>query len=672
MKFKKLIINNFRQFKGKNEIEFSTDDERNITVIYGGITFGKTTLLQAFNWVLYNRVKLQNQNQLLNLELEEEMKPGDSAEVSVELYLEKDDEEDKDGNEYRFTRVQNYSANLEGKVIPTSTFSTVERKINDTWVKINGFEDEVNKILPQDLSTYFFFDGERMDTISKEQRQGSQEVGKSVKAILGLEHFSTAIKHLKGSAGSRVSVISDLRNRLNSTASNNLETYKKSIEEYDDAIANAKRKIEDYDIEVDKLEISRDSKQKIIEENKDTYKKQQEKKELQGKLDRLEENKKRLYSNFYNYFNSYYLDFFYYGLNEKLKKLYESKILNQTSEAVPEMHQKSIDYLIKRGYCLCGEKITENDEHYKALIEEKKKLPPQSIGTSIRTFRKDVERNISEIKANNFKEEIINKFGNIDENAKEINEIKDKIEGLSKDIETNVDVGSLEREVREIEDRIKSLSERKGNEQFSIERNKQEKEKAEKEINKLAQFDEKNKETLMQIDYANHIAEKLEKIYKVREKELIHKLEKEINKYLERIYTGTRKMKITEDYKFKLVYADDDTNDSSESEGLGIVKAIAFMCGLLDVAKSKILEEVDEETMYPLVLDAPLSNIDSVHRRNVMECLPEVASQIIVFTREKKDLEDISEETNKRIKKEYFIDKISEKDSQIVTERSDD
>lgn len=671
MKFKKLIINNLRQFKGVNEIEFSTDSEKNITVIYGGITYGKTTLLQAFNWVLYNQLNLQNPSQLLNLEVEDEMNPGDSTSVSAELYLEKEDNDD-DGNQYRFKRVQNYYTNLDGQVIPTSSFAIVEKKINDTWEKAGTFEDEVNKILPQNLSTYFFFDGERMDVISKEQRKGSQEVGNSVKSILGLEHFNTAIKHLKGSTGSRFSVISELRNKLNSSADNDLEKLKKNIEKYDDDIATAKRRIEEYDIEIDKLETSREAKQKIIADNKDTYKKQQEKNELQQRLDRLESNKERLYQSYSNYFNNYYLDFFYYGLNEKLKKLYESNILNQTSEAVPDMHQKSIEYLINRGYCLCGEKITKNDEHYKALIEEMKKLPPQSIGTSISTFKKDVKRNISEIKAQNFKTEIINRYNIVDENFKEINELKDKIDSLSKEIETNVDVGGLEREVREIENKIKNLSTKKGMEQSLIQQLEESKESDEKKINRLAQFDEKNKEILVQIDYANHIIDILQRNYNIRERELIYRLEKEINKYLQRIYTGNRKMKITSDYKFKLLYDDNDTIDSSESEGLGIVKAISFMCGLLEVAKSKILEEVEEETMYPLVLDAPLSNIDSIHRKNVMKCLPEVASQVIVFTREKKDLEDISEETKEKISKEYFIDKITEKYSKISTERRED
>jgi len=91
------------------------------------------------------------------------------------------------------------------------------------------------------------------------------------------------------------------------------------------------------------------------------------------------------------------------------------------------------------------------------------------------------------------------------------------------------------------------------------------------------------------------------------------------------------------------------------------------MCGLLEVAKTKMNNEEDiiTESEYPLVFDAPLSKIDSIHRRNVMKCLPEVASQVIIFTREKKDLEDILEETRNKIGQEYYINKITEKNSEI-------
>lgn len=53
MIIKSIALNNFRQYKGAQApILFSTDKEKNVTVILGVNTSGKTTLIQAFEWCL--------------------------------------------------------------------------------------------------------------------------------------------------------------------------------------------------------------------------------------------------------------------------------------------------------------------------------------------------------------------------------------------------------------------------------------------------------------------------------------------------------------------------------------------------------------------------------------------------------------------------------------------
>ena len=60
MKIEKIRLYNFMRYKGEMEINFSCDDEKNVTVILGDNTFGKTTIAQAFRWGLYGRVKPTN------------------------------------------------------------------------------------------------------------------------------------------------------------------------------------------------------------------------------------------------------------------------------------------------------------------------------------------------------------------------------------------------------------------------------------------------------------------------------------------------------------------------------------------------------------------------------------------------------------------------------------
>ena len=65
MLIRKLILHNFRQYIGTQEIKFSTDREKNVTVLIGVNTSGKTTLVRAFEWILYNKNDFDDKN-LLN------------------------------------------------------------------------------------------------------------------------------------------------------------------------------------------------------------------------------------------------------------------------------------------------------------------------------------------------------------------------------------------------------------------------------------------------------------------------------------------------------------------------------------------------------------------------------------------------------------------------------
>ena len=466
--------------------------------------------------------------------------------------------------------------------------------------------------------------------------------------------------------------MADLRSRINTTANSELDDLKREYNNIDLYIEDNNEKIKRYENEIDSLDRDKKAKEQLILDNKATYEKQQEKQNLKNKLDNITLKENNSIENFKSFFNNYYLDFFYYGLNDKMKEL--SEVLDTKEEGIPNMHAHSIEYILNRGYCICGERFEKDDAHYKALLEEMKKLPPQSIGTSISNFNKELRQKISEEKSINFKNEIITKFDNIIQIIDEKNNLQDKIDNISDNIASDVNVGDLERDVKEIEIKIRDFTGDIAVARKQISDKEQRKEFIDKEIARLSQYDDRNIEINKQIRYAEKITKILQSVYEKKEIELKIKLEEEINKYLAKIYTGERYLKITDDYKFRLVYTDDKESeyDAPASEGLGTVKAISFMCGLLDVAKSRFLEDVTEETEYPLVFDAPLSKIDSTHIKNVMECLPETASQVIFFIREEKDLDAITSETKNKIGKTYYIKKVSEKHSEIRSEKEED
>ena len=90
MLIKQIALKNFRQYKDLQVVEFSCDKEKNVTVILGDNTSGKTTLIQAFNWCLYGTTSFKTR-ELINSETLQEMSMFSSVEVSVEVELQHED-----------------------------------------------------------------------------------------------------------------------------------------------------------------------------------------------------------------------------------------------------------------------------------------------------------------------------------------------------------------------------------------------------------------------------------------------------------------------------------------------------------------------------------------------------------------------------------------------------
>ena len=79
MKLKRLQLKNFRCFYGESDIEFAGDNKKNITVIHGENGAGKTVLLNAFKWVLYEQFTsgVQLEKQIVTKRAIYEADPGD-------------------------------------------------------------------------------------------------------------------------------------------------------------------------------------------------------------------------------------------------------------------------------------------------------------------------------------------------------------------------------------------------------------------------------------------------------------------------------------------------------------------------------------------------------------------------------------------------------------------
>jgi len=150
------------------------------------------------------------------------------------------------------------------------------------------------------------------------------------------------------------------------------------------------------------------------------------------------------------------------------------------------------------------------------------------------------------------------------------------------------------------------------------------------------------------------------------------RLQERVNDIFSRMYHGERRVQIDKQYHVTL-FAQINGKEvvTGESEGLKRVKNFAFIAGLVDLAKEKatlgktVVDSVSwENEAYPLVMDAPFSNADETHIKNISSVLPEVANQVIMFVMEK-DWQYAESVMEVRVGKYCKLKKLSESCTEI-------
>ena len=125
MLIKSIDIENFRIFAGRQHVDFSTNRDKNVTLIMGDNGGGKTTFAQAFSWCLYGTTTFKKADELLSLTVGAEMPVGSERRVTVSLVLEHND------REYHIVRFQDYRKESNGSVKAMSPVLTISYKAED-------------------------------------------------------------------------------------------------------------------------------------------------------------------------------------------------------------------------------------------------------------------------------------------------------------------------------------------------------------------------------------------------------------------------------------------------------------------------------------------------------------------------------------------------------------
>lgn len=649
MLIKKLELENFRQYIGSQTIEFSIDREKNVTVLIGVNTSGKTTLVRAFEWVLYGTNEFDDKN-LLNKNVAENMQVGETKAVKGVLTIEHDS-----GTGEPITYV------IERKQIYTCTGTSVRANVSEaklSYFQPDGqtktilntdFYTNVERILPRRLAGYFFFGGERVGNIATKS-----DIEESVQGLMGLDVLKNAISHLK-------TVINKLKKSLDfSGDSRAIESQNK----LNGALARKQECENDLNIVTEQLEYYQSEKEKyaaLLRANEETAAAQKRREQLDNIIksleDRISRDKKDLVSAFSR--NSF--AFFSLPILKKTVEMLNSS--EDETESVPEMTAASIDYILKRGVCICGTCISEGSAAEKHLLCEKAKQPPESIGSLVRSYREQAMDYISS--SDNYYEAIESRIAILRSDQRELGLRIDERASLDESLKGAKDVATLEQQYQIAEQRAKEFDKRRESLLETIGSCKRDISNYEKALETLTKANQKNARISLNIDYAQAVLDWVSEAYYSREGIVRGRLEEKVNANFAMMYHGSRT--VTIDDKYRVKYIDVTTE---ESDGLKAVKSFAFVSGLVDLAKEALNSDSSKEAnttpqYYPLVMDAPFSNVDEVHIKNISEILSRSAEQVIIAVMQK-DWEPAAEIMAPLVGKSYRIEKDHDADGKEI------
>lgn len=660
MIIKQIKLENFRQFKGEHTIEFSTDNEKNVTVILGSNTSGKTTIVSAFIWGLYGVNNFKDKI-LLNNRLSRGLTNYSTHTVSVEITLV------HDKKEYIIYRSQKYSKTSTGDSIrgnaPELKVSYIDENGETTAVLPADCQSIIEGILPQALSDYFFFDGERFKDITQKSN-----VVAAVRGLMGLDVYSNGMDHLDPTR--TASVVGKLNREIDTGNDTEANRRKSQISKYKDDLEMFKNKTPQILEQVDYWTTKKEEYAQIIKDNEDV-------KTAQDKKERLEREEKYLKNQIVTSeerliedFNKNAYKFFALPLIKKAIAVLDSA--KEEGAGIPEMHSNSIDYILKRGYCICGCDLTKNQGAVEHIQKEQRLLPPQHIGTSVRIFKQNIEN--AHYDCDRFSDNVVADYHTwlesqkeLDYKARELKEISEQIKGYS-------DVKKIEEKYQDADSQLRRyLSAKEGNHDAIVRLEAQIAEN-EKEIGKYIVANEKNQKIQKYIDYATALYDWFRAYYDKEEIAVKEELLASINDNFSKMYHGNRVIVMDDNYKITPVLTGDKV-ELDKSEGLKTVTSFSFVTGLVELARRRA-NAVDEDNPemeqitepYPIVMDAAFSNTDEIHTENITARLPEVAEQVIMFVMDK-DWNVAKRKLERHLGAKYQIEKIDNQDDNSALRR---
>jgi len=620
-----LRVKNFRQYYKEQKIAFSAGP-KNVTVIRGSTGAGKTNLFSAINWCLYgDDAGLGTQGEIVNKKALAEAIKGSRVDAEVELRFR---HTDSDGSEHSYVAVR----------------STRDDSLRLSRVTKKGLEElpnpilMLNTILPKDVRTYFFFDGEKIDDFAKPEHES--QIKDAVYSVLQLEVLERGNAHLN-------SVADEYERELKKLDTGGvLEGLTKEKEQKADELKNAEEQLGRDRKELNSARDVVDEMDRELGKQRDVQGDAKRREQLENERSRIEDELEALFSTLRDLGSTGYSVL---GLELLTKASDAINDKRQRGEIPAGIREQFVRDLLEKAKCICGREISNDGPERQTLLALLNRSMPSTIedkiletsGLLLALRAKSQQRFEALVNLKKRKAALDDDLSRV---TKEADDITAKLEGVaiqqvqilenkrraaqSRANELFVSVGRSEQQIRDLENEIRDLNHR---------------------IQKTEGLEGKAQAVQKKLSLARQAGEAIEEVHERFAQVMRKRIEEETKRIFGMLVwkeSQFTKVELTEDYRLVVLDRWGSPARPELSAGERQLLSLSFIIALSRVS----------EGSAPVVMDTPFGRLDTQPRENICRHIPELVNQVVLLVTGEELHGHTLEILKPKIGKRYFLD----------------
>ncbi|MGG5578108.1 DNA sulfur modification protein DndD [Myroides sp. C15-4] len=619
MKFIKLTIENYKSFQYPTVLNFPHNEEGKSIFLIGGMNgAGKTSLLEAINICLYG-AKLDEIYNCINTK---ELEKG-NAFVSIELEFETEENENIIVNRSwsAGSTATPKSKDLSEKLVVVKDGKRVSVQNKDLW------QDYINTTIPKPITQFFFFDGEKIQEIAGDNYT-ELKLKSSLEAALGINFVTQLTQDIVTLRQEEKKGFVDISDEDIAFKESELKKENKNLENKNKEIIELEEELNIFKEQKDDAQNQFKAIFNIDPVNSEHIKQQEKRKiQLSSKISQLDLTIKNLTEDFLP---------FALGANlfDAIKSELEIEANYNKNSAVSENASQLIEKII----------IQFNEPFPITEVKLNEDQKAQLKNRLLNVFESNQQDDVTLIHnlSNNDTAKVLNKIEEIEQSdvldltnliqEKEELELEFKnLEYTSASLTNTVDKETFE----ELQNTIESCNTQIGRIAVKLSNAKDDMVFIQKRINdielELSKLYDKHgvsRDRALFIEECDTISKLLMSYVAKLRRNKIESLQNKTFEMYKLLSSKSSLLKeLTINQKTFEITITDRNNSAIKKSGLSAgekeIFAISLLWGLAQTSEIKL----------PIIIDTPLSRLDSVHRDNIINnYFPNAASQVIILS----------------------------------------